>query len=57
MSRFMILNLRYRTDPERINRVLPPPLEPDSSAEVMVDFFLGDLDEPDRNVFFAGGLL
>jgi acetoacetate decarboxylase len=44
---------RYRTDPERIARMLPPPLEPDPSAEVLVDWVLligfptaGDIFQP-----------
>ena len=32
------LVLRYRTDPDRIARALPPGLEPDDVAEVTVDW-------------------
>jgi acetoacetate decarboxylase len=31
---------RYLTDPERIARMLPPPLEPASSPEVLMDWFV-----------------
>jgi acetoacetate decarboxylase len=51
MNRLIFLNLRYRTDPARIKRILPPPLEPDEDAIVLVDYALIDLDEPYRNVF------
>jgi acetoacetate decarboxylase len=34
------LAARYRTDPERIARMLPPPLEPDPSAEVAMNWVL-----------------
>jgi len=39
-SRFSALNILYRTDPERIARVLPPPLEPDDDPIVQIDFFV-----------------
>lgn len=35
--------LRYRTDPKRIARVLPPPLQPDEKAEVWVEYALAAL--------------
>jgi hypothetical protein len=34
------LLLRYRTDPKRIARILPPPLQPDEQAEVWVEYAL-----------------
>ena len=37
--------LRYRTDRERIARVLPPPLKPDDKAEVWVEYALATLPE------------
>jgi hypothetical protein len=37
--------LRYRTDPERIARVLPPPLEPDDAAEVWVEYVSASLPD------------
>jgi hypothetical protein len=37
--------LRYRTDPERIARVLPPPLEPDDTAEVWVEYVSASLPD------------
>jgi hypothetical protein len=37
--------LRYRTDPERIARVLPPLLEPDDAAEVWVEYALAALPD------------
>jgi len=37
--------VRYRTDPDRISRLLPPKLEPASVAEVVVDFLVIDLGE------------
>ncbi len=44
-SRIICLALRYRTDPDRIARLLPPPLEPDDVAEVLVDY--ASLTKPD----------
>jgi acetoacetate decarboxylase len=45
---------RYRTDPERIARMIPPPLEPDPSAEVVVNWVLL-IDFPTTgNVFMPG---
>jgi Acetoacetate decarboxylase (ADC) len=37
------LLVRYRTDPKRIQRVLPPPLQPDEKAEVWVEYALANL--------------
>ena len=36
MNEKIILNFRYLTDPERIKRILPPPLEPDDEPIVSV---------------------
>ena len=44
-SRVAWLALRYRTDPKSIARLLPPPLEPDDVAEVLVDYL--SLTQPD----------
>lgn len=38
--------LRYRTDPKRIARVLPPPLQPDETAEVWIEYALAALADP-----------
>ncbi len=35
--------VRYRTDPKRIERALPPPLQPDENAEVWVEYALASL--------------
>lgn len=40
--------LRYRTNPERIARVLPPPLQPDEKAEVWVEYALAAVPESAR---------
>ena len=55
-SRVAWLALRYRTDPKRIARLLPPPLEPDDVAEVLVDYL--SLTQPDgeRTIVRPGGL-
>jgi hypothetical protein len=37
--------MRYRTDPERVARVLPPPLQPDDKAEVWVEYALATLPD------------
>jgi len=37
--------LRYRSDPERIARALPPPLQPDEKAEVWVEYALAALPD------------
>src|SRR5688572_33018258 len=44
------LVLRYRTDPERIARVLPPGLEPDEVAEVAIDWWLHYPDRGGENL-------
>ena len=54
MNKAIRLNLRYRTDPEHIRRVLPPLLEPDDEAVVLVDYALIDLEESFRNIFVPG---
>jgi len=36
-GRFSAFNILYRTDPERIARVLPPPLTPDDDPVVQID--------------------
>ncbi len=51
MNKSIFFNLRYRTDPKRIQRVLPPLLEPDDEAIVLVDYALVDFDEPLRSIF------
>lgn len=38
--------LRYRTDPKRIARVLPPPLQPGETAEVWIEYALATLADP-----------
>jgi acetoacetate decarboxylase len=48
------LVLRYRTDPERIARVLPPALEPDEVAEVTIDWWLHYPDRGGENLFYPG---
>jgi acetoacetate decarboxylase len=48
------LVLRYRTDPERIARVLPPALEPDEVAEVTIDWWLHYPERGGENLFFPG---
>jgi hypothetical protein len=48
------LVIRYRTDPERIARVLPPPLEPDDVAEVVVDWYVRHPTAGTQNIFFPG---
>ena len=55
-SRIAWLALRYRTDPKRIARLLPPPLEPDDVAEVLVDYL--SLTQPDgeKTTVRPGGL-
>jgi len=45
---------RYRTDPERIARVLPPHLEPDDDPVVLVDWFMV-LSHPEAFVAFVPG--
>ena len=45
---------RYRTDPERIARVLPPHLEPDDDPVVMLDWFM-ILSHPEVFVAFVPG--
>lgn len=42
MADFRWVTLRYRTYPERIARVLPPPLQPDDDPIVVVDWVGGD---------------
>jgi hypothetical protein len=48
------LVLRYRTDPDRIARVLPPALEPDEAAEVAIDWWLHYPDRGGENLFYPG---
>ena len=48
------LVLRYRTDPERIARMLPPGLEPDEVAEVTIDWWLRYPERGGENLFFPG---
>jgi len=48
------LVLRYRTDPDRIARALPPGLEPDDVAEVTVDWFLRYPGRGEENLYFPG---
>ncbi|MDX1383672.1 MAG: acetoacetate decarboxylase family protein, partial [Thermoanaerobaculia bacterium] len=45
---------RYRTDPARIARILPPGLEPDEVPEVTVDWWLRYPDRGGANLFFPG---
>jgi acetoacetate decarboxylase len=45
---------RYRTDPERIARVLPPHLEPDDDPVVLLDWFM-ILSHPEVFVAFVPG--
>lgn len=49
---FRYANVRYRTDPERLARVLPPGLEPAAEPEVLVDVLEIDFG-PAKSVFFA----
>jgi hypothetical protein len=48
------LVLRYRTDADRIARVLPPGLEPDEVAEVTIDWWLHYPERGGENLFFPG---
>ena len=48
------LVLRYRTDPDRVARVLPPGLEPDDAAEVTIDWWLLYPERGGENLFFPG---
>ena len=48
------LVLRYRTDPERVARVLPPALEPDDVAEVVIDWWLHYPERGGENLFYPG---
>jgi acetoacetate decarboxylase len=45
---------RYRTDPERIARVLPPHLEPDDDPVVLLDWFM-ILSHPEAFIAFVPG--
>jgi acetoacetate decarboxylase len=45
---------RYRTDPERIARILPPHLEPDDDPVVLLDWFM-ILSHPESFVAFVPG--
>jgi acetoacetate decarboxylase len=55
ISRFAI-SYRYLTDPERIARVLPPPLSPDERPEVHVNFWsaIPALEHDRRRIFQPG---
>jgi acetoacetate decarboxylase len=41
IRRHAVMQVRYLTDPERIARALPPPLEPDGVPMVQIDFYQG----------------
>jgi acetoacetate decarboxylase len=53
---WMAVAARYLTDPERIARALPPPLEPDDAPEVHIDWFMSlpPADLAERTVMFPG---
>ena len=55
-SRIAWLALRYRTDAKRIARLLPPPLEPDDVAEVLVDYLSLTQPDDERTIVRPGGL-
>jgi acetoacetate decarboxylase len=49
-----VLNLvmRYRTDPERVARVLPPGLEPDDTGDVMLDWWVNYPKPGEENIYY-----
>lgn len=51
-----ILNLviRYRTDADRIARVLPPGIEPDEVADVMLDWWVRYPTPGSENIYYPG---
>ena len=53
MNEKITLNFRYLTDPERINRILPPPLEPDDEPMVSVFYMVFKMDEDSRDAYFS----
>ncbi len=55
-SRIAWLALRYRTDLKRIARLLPPPLEPDDVAEVLVDYLSLTQPAGEKTIVRPGGL-
>ncbi len=46
------LVLRYRTDPGRIARVLPPGIEPDDSGDVMIDWWVRYPAPGTENIYY-----
>jgi len=54
MAKNVRVNIRYRTEAERIRRILPPPLKMDDSPEVIIDWLLNEPDDSRRNVFLPG---
>ena len=48
----LTLTLRYLTDPERIERMLPPRLEPDDTPEVALFWFM-TISKPEQGTIFV----
>lgn len=46
------LVLRYRTDPDRIARVLPPGIDPDDTGDVMIDWWVRYPAPGTENIFY-----